>query len=126
MEKKVTIEEKENTWPLCPCCDYPLISTLAFMGAEWFCMKCKWSGGIFSEKRGVPIPEDLEKAKADHELFKKHKPHLWMGGGQKEDCDRCVGKEVHAWHLTPEEKSKCKEAREIIGVGSEVKLEETE
>ena len=39
---------------LCPCCSNPLLSTLIISKAEWFCLKCRWSGGIFDGTFGNP------------------------------------------------------------------------
>lgn len=101
---------------VCPNCDNPLISTVAFAGAEWFCWECRWRGGIFYEKSVGRTTELVEKLKSDNMKFDEIRSDLWLGGERVSECKKCEdGKERHVHHLTHKEKERCQRARGMVG-----------
>lgn len=111
-------KQEQKSICVCPRCKNPLISTMAFAHAEWFCLECRWMGGIFDNKAIDSTPALEEKKKADTEKFNLHRPNLWMGGERVAGCAKCEnGKtgERHIHHLTDDEIQKSKAARAALG-----------
>ena len=87
------------------CCGLPLISTLLFRGAEWYCSKCCNTYGFFDVPRvadATPKIKAQNKALADkfHELSKSCVPR----GCYMKDCARCKANDGdHTAHLTDDE-----------------------
>ena len=87
------------------CCGLPLISTLLFSGAEWYCSKCCNTYGFFDVPRvadATPKIKAQNKALADkfHELSKSCVPR----GCYMKDCARCKANDGdHTAHLTDDE-----------------------
>lgn len=102
---------------LCPDCQAPLIGTLMISYAEWFCMECRWSGGILSAPR-VQATEALWQRHAElNKRFEEHRPHIHcLSSGRLLNCPQCHEGEAHRHHLTEEEKKKQVSALEALGL----------
>lgn len=110
------METKKLTIAICPQCNNPLISTLLFAQAEWFCMGCKNTYGLFYSETVQQTPELHAKLKQDLKEFNTFKNDLYLGGEKINGCKLCREKnEPHIRHLTEEERNKCIEARNKIG-----------
>lgn len=86
------------------CCGKPLVHTMIFSGAEYFCPDCKGQYGIFG------APEQIEAIEANRQLqaerqaaFLEMRKDCIPYGSQRIDCDKCGGWENHRNHATPEE-----------------------
>lgn len=102
---------------VCPVCGNPLIATMAFAGAEWFCWECRWKGGVFHEKTINSAPELEKKLEVDTVKFDEIRHDLWLGGQRVAGCKKCEKrKELHAHHLTKKEKARCERARGMVGI----------
>ena len=102
---------------VCPNCENPLIATLAFAGAEWFCWECRWKGGMFYSKDIVSTPELIKKLKSDTAKFDEIRDDLWLGGERVTGCKKCeVGNDRHVHHLTKREKERSQKARAMVGI----------
>lgn len=102
---------------VCPNDGNPLISTFAFRGNEWFCMKCKHAFGLLDSTDVDETPELKEKLKRDTKEFNKYRKHLFVGGEFLRTCKLCNSKnEPHANHLTDKEKRMQKIALSKLGI----------
>ena len=103
----------------CPGCYNPLIFTFIVPGAEYFCMSCKGSFGIFY---GIRTPHTKELQKQYNELkaqFDKASEHFVPGGCTKEGCIKCTRQKeandkYHIWHLKEDEMKLHLEAKEQL------------
>lgn len=94
----------------CPRCKEPtpLISTMAFRKAEFYCLECGGHFGFLAPRAFDPTPElnaryDSLKAEWDEHV----KPRLRIMRGWWEDCDRCIighNDATHDLHATDEER----------------------
>lgn len=102
----------------CPRChradevDVPLICTLAFSGAEFYCLEC---GGRFGwldpigRKPTEEITAHQERLQAEWDEHAGKK--LLTRGAWHQDCEKCKpGGETHLEHATDEEKAAHEEA----------------
>lgn len=68
----------------------PLISTLIFSQAEWFCMECRNAYGLMNVDREPwteELQQKLDEQKAEFEELRKDCiPH----GSYRRDCDQCM------------------------------------
>ena len=107
----------ERNIAVCPNCENPLIATLAFAGAEWFCWECRWRGSMFNSKDIDSTPELVKKLKSDTSKFDEIRDDLWLGGECIIGCKKCKErKERHAHHLTKREKERSERARAMVGI----------
>jgi len=69
-KENIPVEEKREVRICSDHQDYqvPLISTCSFMGAEFWCPYCGFSGGVFGAGKFVP---DSEELKTRHTRYKK-------------------------------------------------------
>lgn len=91
----------------CPRDGAPLISTMLFPEAEFYCLDC---GGRFDflQPRGKPeTPELLEDMRARETEWNEHvQPRLRVVRAWLADCDQCKpGGEYHEAHATGEERA---------------------
>lgn len=108
--------KKKKQIAVCPGCGNPLIMTLHFARAEFFCMKCKATHGFLYEKYVNETPELKAKLKADTKEFNTFANDLYLGGEKIKGCVKCEhDNEPHLRHLTEEELDRCKKARAKIG-----------
>lgn len=91
---------------VCPRDGAPLISTMAFSGAEFYCLECGAHLGWMSP-RGVESTPEVEAryesllAEWDEHAGRKLLIRGWYG-----DCDRCSShREYHTEHATDEERA---------------------
>jgi len=93
---------------LCDRCEHPLISTMAFRGAEWYCPNCGMVAGMFSGHRVKVTPSRIRKHEGDLRWWAGVRKHLFIGGECLVGCPKCeaVIREPHTRHLTDEEKEK--------------------
>jgi hypothetical protein len=96
--------ERRTRLATCPVDGTPLIMTMAFRGAEFYCLEC---GGRFGwlQPHGVePTPEleeRYEKLKAEWDEHAGGK--LLAAGAWREDCAQCNSEHPHAEHATEAE-----------------------
>jgi hypothetical protein len=90
------------------CCNHPLVSTMLFSGAEYFCMKCGTKYGMLEAER-VDVTPELAAAKDSIEAhFKELTQAIVPWKSYRVDCLQCSKpdgtREYHWLHMTPEEK----------------------
>jgi len=92
---------------MCPCCDVPLISTMAFRRFEFYCLECGSKFG-FIEPKAAKATDELEarhtelRAEWDEHVGGK----LLSDGGWHRDCEQCAAHDranPHAAHATDQE-----------------------
>ncbi len=99
----------------CPKCGEPVQGTYMISGAEWFCVSCKHSGGMFYEDRKEHTPElkkrqKLLRAKFD-KLCKDYIPPTAFYG----KCKLCDERnEHHILHASDKDKEKSKIAHDKL------------
>lgn len=92
---------------LCPRDGAPLISTIAFPKAEFYCLDCGGRFGFFDPDSGEPTPELRDRLEAAEAQWDEHvgdrliPPRSW-----RIDCDLCAPHtEYHAEHATEQERA---------------------
>lgn len=85
---------------VCPVCATPVMGTLAFSQKEFFCMACKWTGGLLDAETIEGTPEMWARYAQDEVLFNAHEPHLYCFGRlHRKDCVKCADRgEQHGYH----------------------------
>ena len=113
------MSDEKRTIACCPECEKPAISTMMIGGAEWFCMNCKWSGGVLYEKTlewTQELQDDYNRLKAE---FDEARKGFQPGGCTMSGCKKCERQEenndrYHIWHLTDKEKTDHYAAKEKL------------
>lgn len=98
------MEDKPERYTM--CCGLPLVSTLLFSGAEWYCSKCCNTYGFFDVPRVV---DANPKIKAQHttltDKFHELANACVPRGCYMKDCARCKANDgEHHTHLTDDER----------------------
>ena len=103
-----TLKEKKEI-KCCPGCESPVISTFMIPGAEWFCMACKWSGGLFYAERQNHTEEKQKKYDELFAEYKKLREDYIPPTAYYNNCDECGSRnEHHILHASEEDKEKSK------------------
>lgn len=96
-----------SAWAVCRHCNAPLISTLAFPRAEFYCLECGREYGFLGPARGDDSPE----MQARHDALRAEwdtlvAPFLMTPRSWRLGCDTCRGGfgPYHSEHLTDEER----------------------
>lgn len=101
---------------MCPECDTPLISTLVFKGAEFYCLDCGGAFGFLAPRGAECTPEveaQYQERKAEWDEHAGRK--LLAMSGWHRDCEQCEPRrEYHIVHATDEERKADKHAREWL------------
>lgn len=101
------------------CCETPLISTIIFRGAEYFCKICKNTYGLFGvPDRADKTPELEKQFKNNTDWFYKISVDIMADGGMRLDnCKTCKENyEAHTYHATDVEWAKHKKAKAKLGL----------
>lgn len=103
----------------CPDCGTPVIWTFIIGGSEYFCMKCKWSGGMLYANTKDWTKEAQETYDKNLKEFKEARKGFVPIGSTMEGCEKCERQKerndkYHIWHLTEEELKAHNEAKERI------------
>lgn len=100
---------------VCEYCLKPILWTFAFVGSEYYCPLCGRTGDMFWGSNVEATPRLLRLRRSLAIKFGQIRPHLYMGGERKKDCDKCFPKkgdgECHVLHLTEKETKKMELAR---------------
>lgn len=106
---------------VCPYCGEPMISTFAFRGAEFYCLMCGNTLGMFSCS-SVEWDEQLnEKRKLYERVFKTIYKDLIPSGAYLLKCPKCKDmNETHRQHASEKEILKDEIAREFLNRMSEI------
>jgi len=108
-------KEKNEEIKCCPECDNPVIWTFLFPGAEYFCWKCKWRGGMFYAESQQMTVAKQKKFKADEKAFDEASEHYVPNRCTLDDCERCQKtNEDHTLHWTEKEQENHLKAKELI------------
>ncbi len=92
-------------------CGNPMIYTFAFSGAEYYCLACGNSCGMFDTRKTDATPELTKKLKADEKKFKTVNKYLLSGGVMFNSCEICSKKnEPHILHCSDAEKENHRKA----------------
>lgn len=88
-----------------------------FAGAEYYCMNCWFTGGMFGSGDDVEVTTErraIEKVSQD--VFKVLSKHMWGSTAfQREGCKKCkTSDEYHPLHATEYENAKNEVARRIM------------
>jgi hypothetical protein len=91
----------------CPSCKAPLISTMVFARAEFYCLECGQRWGFLNPTPLDPTPELDARYEALKAEWDKHAaPYLRVGHWWMHDCDACAPhREYHCDHATPQERA---------------------
>jgi cytochrome c1 len=98
---------------VCNNCGRPLVSTMVFPGAEYFCTRCKSRFGMMDVDEVAATPELLKQLKADTTFFKRYAKDLWFGRVKKAGCVRCA-EGWHTEHLTEKEVAAMEKAKKVL------------
>lgn len=114
---------------VCPYCGEPLLWTFIYSGAEWYCLRCGYSCGMFGEKRAEATPELKMRRVLYKRVFNTIAKDIIPAGAYYDKCDKCKpGGAWHVAHASNREKVKDKEARRLLtilaGYGNEKDEEE--
>lgn len=95
----------EAPMAVCPNDDTPLIQTLAFSGAEFYCLTCGAHIGYTDPKAAKPTPELDARYDALEAEWNEHVAgKLRVVKGWFDDCEKCKAREeTHDAHATTEE-----------------------
>ena len=86
------------------CCGEPLVGTMIFPGAEYFCTVCHSSYGMFGAPgRADATPEMLARHEELRMQFKAIAKDCIPPRSQKQDCPQCTGDDYHLIHATEAE-----------------------
>ena len=106
---------------ICPRCQQhhdtqePLISTFMFMGAEYYCLWCGWTGGIFDGERVKRTKELAYKDKLYKAIFRLLQKDIWFPGAYKADCPKCASpRTAENYHCNHADKDKHRIAHETL------------
>ena len=88
-------------------CGAPLVWTFLYDGAEYFCLNCQSTGGMFGTGKDVPATaETRANEKVVQDVFKALRKHLWGSGGfTKSNCKKCRAN-TERFHYHPHHASK--------------------
>jgi len=96
---------------VCLNCETPLVPTMVFSGAEWFCMKCRQEFPLFNCERVLRTEELNTKLNVLTEEFVSIAKDCIPRGSRRADCAKCtVRSEYHLEHATLEQLERSKEA----------------
>ena len=85
------------------CCNIPLIPTLMFHKAEYFCSKCKRTYGLFGTPDSTEETDEiLQELDSLREWFANAVSGYIPFGAMKPECDLCKS-EPHHIHMTEAE-----------------------
>ncbi len=97
-------------------CGTPMVRTFMFSGAEFYCVKCGNTEGIFG---GIDINETdelLKEWKENEKLFQKIADDYIPKGGMFLNCEQCK-REEHLLHASQEDIKKSDEAYKLLAGG---------
>ena len=98
-------------------CGTPMVSTMMFSGAEFYCISCGSTQGIFGSAPNTPeTPELIEEWQKNKERFKKVAADCIPGGGMFPDCKKC-NHEQHLSHASQEDLEKSDAAYKLLAGG---------
>jgi len=96
-----TAERKQKT---AMCCGTPLISTMVFNGAEFYCRKCGSKYGMFGAFATAESTPELDvESEANQEWFYEIMSDYITPRSRRIDCEKCDKGEDHLLHATPEQ-----------------------
>ncbi len=82
-------------------CETPMISTVMFSGAEFYCPKCGETQGIFCTENTDSTPDLLQEREANQMLFLEISGDLIPTGAQFGNCVKCKSSsEDHRLHAS--------------------------
>lgn len=90
---------------MCPSCNVPLVSTMAWPRAEFYCLDCGRHLGFMSPVGAEETPELLEDMESRRVEFEENAGSKLVGDFWLEDCDECdPGRSsYHSAHATAED-----------------------
>ncbi len=98
-------------------CGTPMVATIMFSGAEYYCVICGETQGIFGPAETVPETRELiDGAERNDKLFKQAAGDLIPMGAMFPNCEQCR-KEQHGNHASQEDLKKSDEAHKLLANG---------
>ncbi len=95
------------------CCGFPMINTMIWSCAEYFCAKCGANKGILDPDM-VELTPQLQAAKNHLQAaFDNVAKDCIAIGMRKRNCPQCADQD-HLHHATPEERQKSKAAFDLV------------
>ena len=90
---------------VCSNCQFPLLWTFLYDGAEYYCLNCQSSEGMMGAGDDVlATPELKAKYRVAKDVFGALRKHLLDGGRFKRaTCKKCRVDRYHGSHLTEKE-----------------------
>jgi len=103
-------------------CGTPMISTLMFSGAEFYCIRCGKTQGIFGSAGILPWTAKLgEEAKLNKGIFNQIAAACIPVGCRFPKCKKCDGQD-HLLHASNEALNKSSEAYKLLAGGIEEEI----
>jgi len=98
---------KNKEIKVCSNCQFPLLWTFLYQGAEYYCLNCQSSVGMLEAGGDVPVTTELKaKYRVAKDVFGALRKHL-LGGGRftRDTCKKCRDgiDQYHGSHLTEKE-----------------------
>ncbi len=92
-------------------CGTPMVGTIMFSGAEFYCVKCGTSQGMFGTMDTQATPELQRELEENEKKFREVAADLIPAGAQFDKCGTCQGKkEDHRLHASHEDLEKSDKA----------------
>ena len=87
------------------CCNKPLVPTLMFSYAEFYCLHCKSTYGMLEAPQSVEVTEELNDIRtAQKKQFQELSKDCVPRGCKFQKCEQCQKGGYHSEHMTDEER----------------------
>jgi len=106
-------------------CGTPMIYTLIFRGAEFYCIKCGYTKGMFNIMEQVATDKLFRERKENCDLFAVASIDCIPSGTHLDSCEKCQ-QEEHRMHVGKEALDKSDSAYLALAFGLDNKKEETD
>ena len=111
---EATTDEDSNPIKFGMCCGTPLVATLLFSGAEYYCVRCGSTYGLFDVPIKIETPELREENHRNVEAFHSVAKGAIARNSLHHDCEKCNApgrpNGYHHQHATSEQAAASEEA----------------
>ena len=111
---EATTDEDSNPIKFGMCCGTPLVATFVFSGAEYYCVRCGSTYGMFDVPRKIETPALREERERNSAAFDSVAKGAIPRNSLRRDCEKCntPGKHdgYHHQHATSEQAAASEEA----------------
>lgn len=102
---------------VCPDCSRPVLPTMVFNQAEYYCPSCKHAFGLLDVASVADSAELVEEKVALSEQYEPFLKQCIAYGMKRMDCDKCNQGEYHRDHATTYEVLASDRAYQILAEG---------